>query len=93
MHQGIRLPLSRAAFTYTDAITSGERSKDLGYDEDDYVKLDEVSAYSFEPTGGAGYEIRPVEVVREGISQENFVKVQDQMYEESYTLEKKIARD
>ena len=80
-------------FLQADAITSGERSKDLGYDEDDYVKLDEVSAYSFEPTGGTGYEIRPVEVVREGISQENFIKVQDQMYEESYTLEKKIARD
>lgn len=64
-----------------------ERSKVPGYGRDDYLAPDEVSAYVFEPNAGGGYRTSPVERDEEyGISQEEFVRVNEVLYQDTITI-------
>ena len=78
-------------FLQAAAIPGSERME-MGYEENDYLKIDEVAAYSLEPDSSSGYyKIQPIQTTRNGISQEYFIKSNDLMYEESYRLEKKLS--
>ena len=74
-------------------MSNSERIDEMGYEKNDYLKIDEVAAYSLEPEPGAGYRMQPIQTSGDGISQEYFIKTQDSMYEESYQLEKKLSKD
>ena len=67
------------------------RVKELGYDKDDYLLYDEVSSYVFVRNNDGGHSIKPIEINNEeGISQEEFVKVNESLYSESLKIHKNL---
>lgn len=72
-------------------IEGKRRKEKYNYDEEDYLDYNEVSAYLFEYDNiTKGHKIIRVEITRdEGISEEEFLKVNETLYEESL----KIRRD
>ncbi|MFN3384146.1 MAG: hypothetical protein ACK401_04555 [Archaeoglobaceae archaeon] len=58
-----------------------------GYDKEDFLKPKEVSAYVFKyDEHEKGYKIEEIEVREDGISNEEFLKVQEVLYEESFRI-------
>ena len=70
-----------------------DRSRKYGRAEDEYLRPDEVSAHLFcFDQASEGYRIRDIEVTAEdGISQEEFVRVNEALYDESIKLRRAIA--
>lgn len=66
-------------------LTSKER-KEKGYDEEDYLKMDEVSAYLFKK-GRKGYVTEQLKVDEDGIPVEEFVKIAVEMGNELALIE------
>lgn len=61
-------------------IDPKNRHTAVGYDENDYLKPDEISAYVFETIADEGHITRPIEISSEdGISQEEFVKITESL--------------
>lgn len=64
--------------------------KKLGYDEEDYLTPDEVSPYVFVRNNDDDHTVSPIEIDDEGISQEEFVKVNEILYSESIKLQQNL---
>lgn len=54
--------------------------------EDEYLTIDQVAAYAFEPSQ-AGYDIRRLDVQDEGIPAEEFVDASDMLYRQSIDIQ------
>lgn len=68
-----------------------ERVEKYKYDEESYLKPEEVSAYVFKyDENSNGYKIVEVETTEDGISDEEFLKVDEILYEEKYGLRKEL---
>jgi len=73
-------------------IEPKERVTKYKYDEESYLKPEEVSTYLFKYDEiSDGYKIVKVEVTEDGISEEEFLKVDEILYEEKYSLQKSIT--
>ncbi len=68
------------------------RRKKYGYKRDDYININETGAYVFTyDTSSRGYKTEPVEITEEdGISQDEYVKIDEALYEEQFGLMKDI---
>ena len=72
------------------ALSPGMRAKDTG-SKDAYLRAEKVAAYVFE-NGPQGCGISPILASeRDGISQEEFIKVDDAMYDELMDIESRAA--
>ena len=81
-------------FMLASKIKSETRKKELGFDVGDYLEKDEVSPYVFVKDGEDNHRILPIEINDEdGISQEEFVKVNELLYSESIKLYKHLPND
>jgi predicted ATPase len=62
------------------------------YRSEDYLNIDEVSAYVFEYNEKSkGYIIKELEITEEdGISEEEFIKVHEALYEETFKIHKDL---
>ena len=62
------------------------------YRSEDYLNIDEVSAYVFEyDEKSKGYIIKELEITEEdGISEEEFIKVHETLYEETFKIHKDL---
>ena len=62
------------------------------YRSEDYLNIDEVSAYVFEyDEKSKGYIIKELEITEEdGISEEEFIKVHEALYEETFEIHKDL---
>ena len=58
---------------------------DLG--ENEYLAIDETAVYAFSRDGSAGITVSNVKVSEEGIPQEEFIKVSQEMYGESLKIQ------
>ena len=80
-----------AKYMMAGNLTPEQRSADLGYERDDFLMQDEVSAYLFERCPNGGHRIKPVERDEEyGISQEEFVRVSEALHRETIIINSKM---
>ena len=80
-------------FMLASKIDSKKR-KSLGFDEEDYLLSEEVSPYVFVRNGDNDHHISPIETNdHEGISQEEFVKVNELLYSESIKLQENLPEN
>ena len=72
-----------------------EKRTKYGYDKNDYLNINEISIYSFSYNPNLGGNIiKEVEVdEEEGISHEEFIKVKEMLYEESFLIQKDLGAD
>lgn len=81
-------------FMLASKIDPEIREKELGFDINDYISPDEVSPYVFVKDGENEHRIVPIDTNdEEGISQEEFLKVNELLYVESIKLEKNLPSD
>ena len=82
-------------FIMLSKIEPKKRAEKYGYAEDDYLERDELAAYVFNlDNTGIGSRIAEVEITEEdGISQEEFLKVHEVLYDEIIRLERDLDGD
>jgi len=82
-------------FIMLSKIEPKKRAEKYGYAEYDYLERDELAAYVFNlDKTGSGSRIAEVEITEEdGISQEEFLKVHEVLYDEIIRLERDLDRD
>ena len=65
--------------------------KDMGLGSDEFLMADEVSPYLFAQIAPGNHTANPIECSSdEGISQEEFVKVQEELYDQTMRVEKGV---
>ena len=70
------------------------RSTTLGFDTEDYLLAKEVSPCAFVNEGGGGHRIEPIGMDEEdGISQEEFVRINELLYEQSIKIQENLSDD
>lgn len=81
-----------SSFVMLSQFKDSKKMEEFNFDRQDYLEKDEIGAYVFRyEKKGEGYKIDEVEVNEEdGISQEEFVKVYEALYEESYKIQHNI---
>ncbi|RLG23653.1 hypothetical protein DRN85_08965 [Methanosarcinales archaeon] len=79
-------------FIMIGKIEAKDRVERYGYDEEDYLTIDDIAAFVFDMDDkSGGSTIKEVEITAEdGISQEEFVKIQDVLYDEIIGLRKDL---
>ena len=79
-------------FIMLGKIEPKDRVKKYEYDKDDYLTIDDIAAFVFDmDNNSGGSAIKEVEITEEdGISQEEFVKIQDVLYDEIIKLRKDL---
>ncbi|MEW6201739.1 MAG: AAA family ATPase, partial [bacterium] len=84
-----------SSFIMLSKIEPKKRTKKYKYSEEDYLHSDEVGAYVFNYDKKTdGYKISEVEVTEEdGISQEEFIRINESLYEESIRLRKDLNNE
>lgn len=82
-------------FILLSKIEPEKRVEKYGYDKDDYLERDELAAYVFNlDKTKIGSRIAEVEITEEdGISQEEFLKVHEVLYDEIIRLERDLDGD
>jgi len=82
-------------FIMLSKIEPEKRVEEYGYAEDDYLERDELAAYVFNlDKTKIGSRITEVEITEEdGISQEEFLKVHEVLYEETIKLRRYLDGD
>ena len=82
-------------FIMLSKIEPKKRVEKYGYDKDDYLERDELAAYVFNlDRTKIGSRIAEVEITEEdGISQEEFLKVHEVLYDEILRLERDLDVD
>ena len=74
-------------FMILSRIDKKTRKNKYGYSEEDYLNYDEVAAYVFKyDSDSQGYRIKGVEITEEGISEQEFIDIQEVLYEEIIKL-------
>ena len=82
------------SFIMLDQIDEKQRSKRYRYRKDDYLKIDEVSANVFKrDRKNGGFKVVKVKIDKEdGISDEEFHRINSSLYEEQYKLFNEIEK-
>jgi len=82
-------------FIMLGKIKSQERIEKYKYDDQDYLKADEIGTYVFAYDKKAkGHKINKVEITEEeGISQEEFLKINEALYEETVRLHRDLMSE
>jgi len=81
-----------SSFILLSKIQKRKRVEKYKYEEGDYIKTDEIATYVFDydPNSG-GHKVKRVEITEEdGISQKEFLKIHEALYEESIRLQKDL---
>jgi len=74
-------------FMILSRIDKKTRKNKYRYSEEDYLNYDEVAAYVFKyDADSQGYRIKEVEITEEGISEQEFIDIQEVLYEEIIKL-------
>ncbi len=81
-----------SSFIQLSKVEPKERVQRYKYNEEDFLKADEVAAYVFEyDNKSGGYKTAEVEITEEeGISQEEFIKINEALYEEIMKLRRDL---
>jgi len=82
-------------FILLSKIEPEERGKQYSnYRKEDFLRPEEVSLYVFEyDRNGGGHRIKEVELTEEdGISEEEFLKIDEALYEEAFSIQKRIQK-
>ncbi len=70
------------------------KRKKIGYDADDFLRPDEVSPYVFVPDANLTHTISQIKINdKDGISQEEFVKVSEELYSKSIQLQQNLPEN
>lgn len=81
-----------AKYMMAGSLDPKQRSKDLGYGQEDFLTQDEVSAYLFEKRPDGSHQTKPVERdIEYGISQEEFVRVSETLHNETIIINSKMG--
>lgn len=80
-------------FILLSRVKSEEREKRYKYNKEDFLNPDEVAAYVFKyDSNSGGHKITGVEINKEdGISDEEFLKINEAIYEETLKLRKGLS--
>lgn len=84
-----------SSFILLSKVEPQKRVKKYKYSEEDFLRTDEIAAYVFKynKTSG-GHKITEVEITEEdGISQEEFLKIHEALYEETLKLRRDLSRE
>ena len=68
-----------------------KKRKKLGYDPKDYLLDNEVSPYVFKKHNNGGHVVSPVPINHEGISQKEFIKINDTLYSNYLKLQQNLS--
>jgi predicted ATPase len=80
-------------FIALSKVPVAERKKKFSYGEEDFLNPDEVGAYVFGyDQKSKGYKITELEIDEEGISEEEFVRVDEALYEEIIKIRESTAK-
>jgi predicted ATPase len=82
-----------SSFIMLSKVKPQNRVKKYKYTEEDFLQAEEVAAYVFDydETSG-GHKIREIEITGEdGISQEEFLKIHEALYEETLKLRRDLS--
>lgn len=81
-----------SSFIFLSKVTPQNRVKKYKYSKDDFISYDEIAAYVFRRDRKmGGHKIIEVEITEEdGISQEEFIKIHESLYEESIKLRRNL---
>jgi len=84
-----------SSFILLSKIKPNKRVKRYKYNEEDFLKPDEVAAHVFHyDIKSGGHKISKVEITEEdGISQEEFVRIHEALYEETIKLRKDLSTE
>ncbi|MCK4731682.1 MAG: AAA family ATPase [Methanophagales archaeon] len=84
-----------SSFIMLSKIEPKKRVEKYGYDEEDFLKTDEIAAYLFNyDIKSGGNKITEVKVTEEdGISQDEFSKIIETLYEETIRLRRDLSGD
>ena len=78
-------------FVRMSRVTAEER-KELGYAKGDFLEADDVAPYLFKKNGSSGYAIQAIEhTPDDGISQDEFGRVTEIMYNKEIRIERLIS--
>jgi predicted ATPase len=82
-----------SSFILLSKVEPKKRLERYKYHEEDFIKPDEVAAYVFRYDAmSAGHKISEVEITEEyGISQEEFLKIHEALYEETIKLRRDLS--
>ena len=74
-------------------IEDEKRAEKYRYDKEDYLKYDDVAAYVFKyDDKSGGNKITAVNITEDdGISQEEFIKIQELLYDETIKLQRDLG--
>ncbi len=75
-------------FIMLSSVDEQKRIEKYGYTE--FLQLEEISVYLFKPDQ-KGNTIEGVEITKEGISQEEFLRVHESLYDETYKIRMDIG--
>lgn|GEM_PF-445988 len=80
-------------FLLLSKISSEDRVKRYGYDEEDFLDINDIAVYVFDYDEKTdGYKIHRVKVSEEtGIPSDEFLKIHEALYEEAIKLQRDIA--
>jgi len=83
------------SFILLSKVEPKKRVERYKYHEEDFLKPDEVAAYVFSyDKKSAGHRINEVEITEEdGISQEEFLKIHEALYEETIKLRRDLSAE
>ncbi len=83
-----------SSFILLSRIKDDKKKKSYPYGKDDFLKPEEVGVYVFRfDARRDGYRIEGVEIDDEGISQDEFAKVYEALYEESIKIQEDIQKE
>lgn len=80
-------------FIMLSKIVDEKRAEKYRYDKEDYLKYDDVAAYVFKyDNESGGNRITAVNITEDdGISQEEFIKIQELLYDETIKLQRDLG--
>lgn len=85
-----------STFVLLSKISQQKRRCKYAYEKEDYLEFNEIAAYLFKPDkdNETGHQIIPVEINKEeGISQDEFLRIHEALYEEVFKLHKDLEEN
>lgn len=82
-----------SSFLLLSRVQASKRSTRYKYEKEDFLAHDEIAAYLFRyDARSRGHRVRPVQITDEdGISQEEFFRIHEALYEETIKLRRDLA--
>lgn len=85
--------LEQVSILLQSSNVDSKTRKKIGLNEDEYLNDDEVSPYLFRQIDKGNHTAEPIECSSiEGISQDDFVRVQETLYEQTISVEQAVSQ-